>query len=92
MKKLSDLLKRFFGGIDKGLRETSVSLIEKELEETENIFALLTMGFLSGIPSPPTGLVLRLFPYMQREIYVMMKRSKNLDDVFAETAGTFDIE
>jgi len=29
---------------------------------------------------------------MQREIYVMMKRSKNLDDVFAETAGTFDID
>jgi hypothetical protein len=29
---------------------------------------------------------------MQKEIYVMLKRSKNLDDAFAETAGMFDID
>ncbi len=75
-----------------GLREVSTSLIEKELEETENIFALLTMGTFAGIPSPPTGIVLRILPFMQKEILVMIKRSKSLDDAFAETAGLFDID
>jgi len=75
-----------------GLREVSTSLIEKELEETENIFALLTMGSFVGIPSPPTGIILRILPYMQREVYVMIARSKNLDDNLAETIGIFSIE
>lgn len=75
-----------------GLREVSTSLIEKELEETENIFALLTMGSFVGIPSPPTGIILRILPYMQREVYVMIARSKNLDDALAEMAGIFSIE
>lgn len=75
-----------------GLREVSTSLIEKELEETENIFALLTMGSFVGIPSPPTGIILRILPYMQREVYVMIARSKNLDDNLAEIAGIFSIE
>ena len=92
MKKLFDLLKKIFKGLDIGLREVSTSLIEKELEETENIFALLTMGSFAGIPSPPTGIILRILPYMQREVYVMIARSKNLDDNLAEIAGIFSIE
>ncbi|MCX6088049.1 MAG: hypothetical protein NTV78_02610, partial [Caldiserica bacterium] len=63
-----------------------------ELEEYENVFALITMGIFSGIPSPPTGIILRLIPHMQREMYVMLKRSANLDDVFAETLSHFDID
>jgi hypothetical protein len=92
MKKLFDLLKKIFKGLDLGLREVSTSLIEKELEELENVFALLTMGTFAGIPSPPTGIILKILPFMQKEIYVMIKRSKNLDDAFAETAGMFDID
>ncbi|HON83621.1 MAG TPA: hypothetical protein P5272_03820 [Caldisericia bacterium] len=92
MKKLFDLLKKIFKGLDIGLREVSTSLIEKELEETENVFALLTMGAFAGIPSPPTGIILRILPYMQREIYVMIARSKNIDDALAEIVGIFSIE
>lgn len=85
-------LKRFLKGLEIGMREVSTSLIEKELEEYENVFALITMGIFSGIPSPPTGIILRLIPHMQREMYVMLKRSANLDDVFAETLSHFDID
>lgn len=92
MSKFLERLKRFFKGLDMGMREVSTSLIEKELEEYENIFALLTMGIFSGIPSPPTGIILRILPYMQREMYVMIKRSATLDDIFAETLSHFDID
>jgi hypothetical protein len=84
-------LKRFLKGLETGMREVSTSLIEKELEEYENVFALITMGIFSGIPSPPTGIILRLIPHMQREMYVMLKRSADLDDVFTETLSHFDI-
>jgi hypothetical protein len=50
------------------------------------------MGIFSGIPSPPTGIVLRILPHMSREISIMIKRSANLDDVFSETMGTFDVD
>jgi len=36
------------------------------------------MGSFAGIPSPPTGIILRILPYMQREVYVMIARSKTL--------------
>lgn len=85
-------IKRFLKGINIGMREVSTSLIEKELEEYENVFAIITMGIFSGIPSPPTGIILRILPYMQREMYVMIKRSASLDDIFAETISHFDID
>ncbi|MGB9695562.1 MAG: hypothetical protein ACPLZB_06265 [Caldisericaceae bacterium] len=77
---------------DKGMREDATSFIRKQLEEEENVFALLTMGVFSGIPSPPTGIVLRILPHMSREISIMVKKSAGLDDVFGETVGTFDID
>lgn len=92
MSGFLEKLKRFFKGLNIGMREVSTSLIEKELEEYENVFAIITMGIFSGIPSPPTGIILRLLPYMQREMYVMIKRSASLDDIFAETLSHFDID
>jgi hypothetical protein len=92
MRRLLDSLKRGFRSFDKGMREDATSLIRKQLDEEESIFALLTMGVFSGIPSPPTGVLLRILPYMSREISVMNRRSAGLDDVFAQTLGTFDID
>jgi len=92
LKKFLDSLKKFFRAFDKGMKEDSTSFIRKELEEYENVFALLTTGMFAGIPSPPTGLVLRIFPYMQMEVAVMMKRSAGLEDVFGEMMGAFDID
>lgn len=92
MKRLLYFLKKSFGVFDKAMKEDSTSFIRKQLEEEENIFALITMGIFSGIPSPPTGIVLRILPHMSREISVMIKRSANLDDVFGETMGTFDVD
>lgn len=89
--KLFERIRKFFIGVESGMRETSVSLIERELEEYENIFSLLTMGIFAGIPSPPTGIVIRILPYMQREVSVMMKKTKELSDAFGDTAGMFDI-
>jgi hypothetical protein len=92
MKRLLYFLKKSFDVFEKAMKEDSTSFIRKQLEEEENIFALITMGIFSGIPSPPTGIVLRILPHMSREISIMIKRSANLDDVFSETMGTFDVD
>lgn len=92
LKKFLESLKKFFRAFDKGMKEDSTSFIQKELEEYENVFALLTTGVFAGVPSPPTGLVLRILPYMQLEISIMVKRSAGLEDVFGEMMGTFDID
>ncbi|ASJ05783.1 MULTISPECIES: hypothetical protein [Thermococcus] len=73
-------------------RHQSTEYIEFELRELENVFALVLMGAFVGIPSPPTTLVIRLMPHMVREIKVMNQRAVDLDDVFAEVAGMFDID
>jgi hypothetical protein len=92
MKRLLDFIKKSFNIFDKGMKEDAISFISKQLEEEENVFALLTMGVFSGIPSPPTGIVLRILPHMSREISIMVKKSAGLDDVFGATMGTFDID
>ncbi|NJE41888.1 hypothetical protein E3E35_09105 [Thermococcus sp. GR7] len=85
-------LRQFLKGFVESFKQQSTEYIEFELRELENVFALVLMGAFVGIPSPPTTLVIRLMPHMVREIHVMQQRAVNLDDIFAEIAGMFDID
>jgi hypothetical protein len=89
--QLLAFIQEFLQGMGGAFKETSTSMLEFELRETENIFGVLVMGSLIGMPSPPTSLSLRLLPYMLRETLIMTKRTKDLDDVFGEVAGMFEI-
>ncbi|WP_297071751.1 hypothetical protein [Thermococcus sp.] len=73
-------------------KDQSTNYIEFETRELENVFALLIMGSFVGIPSPPTTLVIRLMPHMVREVYVMQMRAADMDDIFGEITGMFDID
>lgn len=92
MKKFLEALKNFFRSLDTSMKERATSFIEDELREQENVFALITMSMFSGLPSPPTGVILRILPYMEREIQIMTKKSADLDDAFAQTLSHFDID
>ena len=84
-------LKAFFKGFFSAFKTGSTEYLEFEERELENVFALVLMGSFIGIPSPPTTLVMRIMPHMVREIYVMQQRAANMDDIFGEIAGMFDI-
>ena len=88
---LGHLIKEFFQGMAGAFRQTSTDRLEFELHELENVFGLLVLGSFIGIPSPPSGVGLRVLPYMLREILVMNKRVRDLDDMFGEVAGMMDI-
>ncbi len=72
-------------------REKTTDMLKFELRELENVFGLLVIGSMIGIPSPPPGISMRLLPHMLREISVMTTRARDLDDVFGEVVGMMDI-
>jgi len=83
-KELIGDIKRTLSLVAKGFASTATDAIEAELKEMENAFALVLVSSLSGMPSPPGYLGLRLLPYMEREVMVMLSRAQNLDDQFAQ--------
>ncbi|PID57558.1 hypothetical protein CSB45_06940 [candidate division KSB3 bacterium] len=84
-------LREFFQGIGQAFKKTSTDKLEFELRELENMFGVLVLGSFIGIPSPPSGISLRLLPHMSREILIMSERTRDLDDIFGEIAGLMDI-
>jgi hypothetical protein len=77
--------------LGEGFKRQSTEVLEKELEEMENGFALLTLGSLVGLPILPSYTCLSLLPYLEREILVMLIKSERLDDKLAEWADLADI-
>ncbi len=91
MKKTCKFLERVLNVILGSIKSKSTEYIEAELRELENVFALLLLGSLIGLPSPPTSVSLRLLPYLGRELVVMVRVGERLDDMLGEMAGLFEI-
>ena len=87
---------RWFRGIltDCGAahREKVTALTVMEMEELENVFALLLLGSFAGLPSPPTFLAVELLPHMERELKILHKRAKESSDMLAEMFGMMGVE
>ncbi len=91
---MSELAKRFLEALrffSQGFRERAVDTIEKELSEMESSFALLLYSSLVGLPSPPPLVGLSLLPYMERELSIMLAKSRHFDDAWAVWADLADI-
>jgi len=69
-----------------------VALTSVEMEEMENIFALLVLGSFVGLPAPPTFLAVELLPFMERELKVLSRRAEDAGDMLAEMCGTLGID
>ncbi|HJN03412.1 MAG: hypothetical protein QF907_07285 [Nitrospinota bacterium] len=90
-QKILGNIKKAIDGIGEGLRSSSTQAIQFELKELENVFCLLILGSFSGIPSPPAFLSLNLLPHLEKEIRVMLSRSKNIDDPLGDIFSVFDV-
>jgi hypothetical protein len=68
-------------------RSKAVDVVEWELSELENIFALLIFGSFVGIPATPSSITLNLLPYMENELQIMMEKvvtaSGPISDLFS---------
>jgi len=85
LQSIWELLK----GFGSGLRSQSTEYVEYELREIENIFSLLLVGSFIGIPSPPSNISIRVLPYLAREMYVMGRKARDMDDLSGEVFGLF---
>jgi len=77
--------------IDKTHRTNVCALTVTEVEELQNIFALLLLGSFVGLPSPPSFLAVELLPHMQKELEILNKRARNANDMFNEMFGALGI-
>ena len=85
--KILNFLSRTFLGT---LLENATSYVEQELEELENLFAMLVFSPLVGIATIPPIVSLSLLPYMEEEIIIALDRSLRSDDPYSLIG--FDIE
>ena len=69
------------------LRGEATGVLELELAEMENLFAILVVGSLVGLPFPPAPVGLSILPHMEREVGVMLARADGLDDILATLLG-----
>jgi hypothetical protein len=84
--------RQIFTDMGTAQRESLVSLTCLEVQELENIFALLLMGSFIGLPAPPTFLSVELLPFMEREMRILRQRAEDSHDMLAELMGTLGID
>lgn len=87
-----DILLKFWRTADQVHRHQAVQTIEYELEELENIFAILVLGALIGIPAPPVQITLELLPYMERELKLMLDKIGTAHDPLGDLFSVLGIE
>ncbi len=90
--KLLRFCKQIISDMDTAQRESLVSLTCVELQEMENIFALLILGSFVGLPSPPTFLSVELLPFMEREFDILNRRAEDTSDMLAEMIGILGVD
>ncbi len=75
----------------KGFATAGTDALEAELKEMENVFGLLVMGSMVGLPMPPQHIGLRLLPFIEREMIVMLRRAERSDDLLADWFSILDM-
>jgi len=78
----------FFNDLQIVNRNKATEMLEFELIELRNIFALLLFGSFVGMPAPPVHITLQLLPFMERDIQLMLRRINVAHDALAEVVST----
>jgi len=78
----------FFKDLQIVNRNKATEILEFELLELRNIFALLLFGSFVGMPAPPVHITLQLLPIMDRDIKLMLQRINVAHDALAEVVST----
>jgi hypothetical protein len=66
----------------------ATEILDFEVLELRNIFALLLFGSFVGMPAPPVHITLQLLPFMDKDVQLMMRRINVAHDALAEVVST----
>jgi hypothetical protein len=81
-------IRLFFNDLQIVNRSKATGMLEFELIELRNIFALLLFGSFVGMPAPPVHITLQLLPLMDEDIQLMLRRINVAHDARAEVVST----
>ena len=74
------------------MRGKAVETIEYEVEELDNIFAILVLGAFIGIPSPPIHITMDLLPDMENELEIMLEKVSTAHNPLGDLFSVLDID
>jgi hypothetical protein len=89
---LKNKITAVFKTTDAVMRGRAVETIEYELGELDNIFGVLVLGSLIGIPSPPIHITMELLPLMNRELDLMLEKISIAQDPLSDLFSVLQIE
>ncbi len=81
-----------FKTTDAVMRGRAVETIEYELGELDNIFGILVLGTLIGIPSPPIHTTMELLPLMNQELDLMLEKISIAQDPLSDLFSVLQID
>jgi hypothetical protein len=89
--RLWRFVSRQVGEIDGIQRRNATPLLEYEIDELRNIFAVLLLGQMVGLPTAPLPLTFELMPYMEEEFELLMDKVMVSADPMGELFSLLDI-
>lgn len=81
-----------FKTTDAVMRGRAIETVEYELGELDNIFGILVLGALIGIPSPPIHITMELLPLMSRELDLMLEKISTAQDPLSDLFSVLQID
>jgi len=83
---------KVFKTTDAVMRGKAVETLEYELDELDNIFGVLVLGAMIGIPSPPIHITMELLPLMNRELNLMLEKVSTAQDPLSDLFSVLEID
>ena len=84
-------LKEAWQAFDKAAKAKSTDVLEYEVAELQNVFALVVVGSFVGLPSPPMQITLDLLPYMDEELVILMNKISTANSPISDLVSIFDV-
>jgi hypothetical protein len=89
---LFDYVRKAFRVVAQVQRSKASGALEFELKELENLFTILLLGSLIGLPSPPAAIAVELLPYLEDELRLMVARADFSQDPLGALMGMLEID
>ena len=69
----------------------ATEIVEYELYELQNIFAIVVIGSFVGMPAPPMQITLDLLPFMEEELIIMMDKISTANSPISDLVSIMDV-
>ena len=92
LRKITQSILQAWRTADAAARAKSVDILEHEVGELENIFALLVLGVFVGMPAPPVQITLALMPHLENEFDIMLSKVSTAHDPLGDLFSTLGID